>query len=219
MKLAGTRNLLLKWTIWTFTCAGMPRHLAPRDVDQVTGAVTLALYDEEKARKTISNQHRMALRTAEALRKLVLFAPDGCVIGKSEITDYAPGQVDPIVILALSARDAYLKEEKDYARLGFFKEMRALYQCAKEDTFELVKAMAAAIERQRDREQADRHHQDKINLLLEKGNKDKSGQTLRDLMDRAMEGVVQEQVENAIDRLAPIVIEDVPEGGSGVSDG
>jgi hypothetical protein len=187
------------------------RRLAPREVDPETGNVTLALYDEGKCRQTISNQHRMALRTAEALRKLVLFAPDGCVIGKSEISDFPPGKVDPIVMLVLKARDSYLKEEKEFARLGFFKEMRALYQTAQERTAELVKSMTAAMERQRDREQADRHHKEKLNYLQGKTDKDKSGTTLRALMDRALDGVVQTKIDEQLDRMVPIVIEDEPE--------
>lgn len=189
----------------------MSRRLPPREVDPTTGETTLALYDEDKARKAISNAHRMALRTAEALRKLVLFAPEGDVIGKSEVTDFAPGQVDPAVILVLKARDSYLTEEKDYARLGFFKEMRTLYQEIRTQNAELVKAMAAAIERQRDREQADRHHREKLEFLKGKSEKDKSGATLRALMDRALDGVVEAKVDEQLDRLAPIVIEDVPE--------
>lgn len=187
------------------------RRFPARDVDPETGGVTLALYDEQKARKTISNAHRMALRTAEALRRLVLFAPDNCVIGKSEIADYAPGQVDPAVVLVLKARDAFLSEEKDYARLGFFKEMRALLQEVRNQNSELVKSMTVAIEKQRDREQAERHHQDKIALLRDKGIKDKSGQTLRDLMERSMQGVIEERVDEQLDRMVPIVVEDVPE--------
>ena len=198
----------------------MGRHLALRDVNQQTGEVTLALYDEEKARKTISNAHRLALRTAEALRKLVLFDPQPIpgkvvtsahVMRKTEIGDFAEGQVDPAVIMVLKARDAFLSEEKDYARLGFFKEMRTLLQEVRAANADLVRAMTQAVERQRDREQAERHHQDKIELLKEKGNKDKSGSTLRDLMDRALEGAVEAKVEEAIDRLAPIVVEDEPE--------
>lgn len=187
------------------------RRLAPREVDPDTGQVALALYDEAKARQTISNAHRMALRTAEALRKLVLFAPEGCVIGKSEITDFPPGKVDPIVMLVLKARDSYLTEEKEFARLGFFKEMRALYQYAQERTAELVKSMTAAIERQRDREQADRHHREKLDFMKGKTDKDKSGTTLRALMDRALDGVVQTKIDEQLDRMVPIVIEDVPE--------
>lgn len=198
----------------------MGRHLALRDVNQQTGEVTLALYDEEKARKTISNAHRLALRTAEALRKLVLFEPElvegeaptsAHTVRKTEIGDFAQGQVDPAVIMVLKARDSYLSEEKDYARLGFFKEMRTLLQEVREANADLVRSMTAAVERQRDREQAERHHKDKIELLREKGNKDKGGSTLRDLMDRALEGVVDSKVEEAIDRLAPIVVEEEPE--------
>jgi hypothetical protein len=186
----------------------MPRQFAARDVNAASGAVTLALYDEEKCRKTISNQHRTALRTAEALRRLVLFAPENDVIGKSEVTDFKAGQVDPQVILALKARDAFLTEANDNVRLGYFREMRSLYQSAKEDCVELVKSMTQVLERQAERDQAERHHQDKMAILKEKGNKDHSGSTLRTLMDRAMEGQIEERVEAAIDRLAPIVIEE-----------
>jgi hypothetical protein len=189
----------------------MSRRFAPREIDPETGNVALALYDEDKARKTISNSHRMALRTAEALRKLVLFAPEGCVIGKSEITDFAQGQVDPAVILVLTARDSYLKEEQPFARLGYFKEMRALLQEVRAQNSELVKGMTVAIERQRDREQADRHHKEKLEFLKGKTDKDKSGTTLRALMDRALDGVVQNKIDEQLDRMVPIVIEDEPE--------
>ncbi len=190
----------------------MPRRFAPREIDPATGAVALALYDEEKARKAISNHHRLTVRTSEALRKLVLFAEPECIIGKSEIRDYAQGQVDPAVQLVLKARDEFLNQNnKDFVRLGFFKEMRALLQEVKIQTAVAVGSMHTAIEKQRDREQSERHHQDKLEVLREKSNKDKSGSTIRDLMDRAMDGMIEQKVDEQLDRLAPIVIEDVPE--------
>lgn len=197
----------------------MPRQFAAREVNPATGQVQLALYDAEKARKSISDQHRLALRTQAALRKLVLFQSDP-LIGKSEITDYAPGQVDPIVLLILSARDRYLAEENEFVRVQYFREVRQLYEQARKDCNELVKNMQLALERQEERAQTERHHQDKMDLLREKGQKDHSGATLRGLMDQI---VKNPDVQDAIERLQPIVIEDdhQPDGGSAseVSDG
>lgn len=187
------------------TYAVMPRQFAPRDVNPDTGAVTLALYDAEKARRAISDQHRMALRTQSALRKLVLFErAQNDVIGKSEIADYAPGQVDPAVLLILSARDRYLTEENEFVRVQYFREVRNLYESAKADCNELVKSMTLALERQEERAQAERHHKDKMELLREKGKGGRGTGTLRDLIEKA--GAQPD--EPVVDEAMPIVIDD-----------
>ena len=113
--------------------------------------------DDSKFKAAIDSQHRLAVRTAEALRKVVLI--DTKRSKKTELDDFPTGQIDPQMQLLLIARDEYLGAEDPGARLGFYKSMRDVYQALDARTMKVLEVVMK-----------ERHHRDKLELLARSAN-------------------------------------------------
>lgn len=124
------------------------------------------------AQVVIDDYDALTLRTADFIRKLVLF--DGGADPKTELAKLPKGQVDPRIQLILMARDAGLIEEEANIRLGYFKEMRSLLKDVAEENAQRVEARAKVLEANKDR---------LLKATLATGKKD--GPTLADLMATA----------------------------------
>lgn len=129
-----------------------------REVDPETGESKLSLTNPERARNEIATQTNLAIRTAEAMRKLILAGE-----GKTCAGDFSKGKVDPLIQLTLMARDEYEAAE-GRERLGYFRAMQDLFMAADAKSQASLKNMAEALERDADRRQRDRHHRDKMEL-------------------------------------------------------
>lgn len=103
----------------------------------------------ERFEQEVAAQHATAVRTAEALRKIVLFDSPDCK--RTEIADFKKGQIDPQVQLALMARDEFLAAEDGNTRLGFFKATRDLFLNVDAKTLEVLKIAMG-----------ERHHREKL---------------------------------------------------------
>jgi hypothetical protein len=115
--------------------------------------------DERRAKfeQAVTAQHTMAVRTAEALRKVVLVSTPNEVMTKLE--DFAKGQVDPQLQLVLIARDNFLEAEDSVGKLGFYKAMRDVFQHVDAKTMEVL-----------DMAMKERHHREKMAMMEKKGN-------------------------------------------------
>lgn len=116
--------------------------------------------DTEEARRqkfeqAVTAQHTMAVRTAEALRKVVLLSSVN--EAKTELADFAKGQVDPQMQLVLIARDNFLEAEDSIGKLGFYKAMRDVFQHVDAKTMQVL-----------DMAMKERHHREKLEALLRK---------------------------------------------------
>jgi hypothetical protein len=136
----------------------MPRRkFALREPDPDTGELRLSLRDPEIARKEIATQIGLTIRTAAALRRLVLSGPNKTTKMPSE------GTVDPLVQLCLMARDEF-EESEPGERSKFFKS----YQAVDAKTQTQMRMLADGLEKDADRKQRDRHHRDKLDAEREK---------------------------------------------------
>lgn len=115
--------------------------------------------DERRAKfeQAVTAQHTMAVRTAEALRKVVLFDTEGQV--RTNLSDFAKGQVDPQLQLVLMARDCFLEAEDTIGKLGFFKVTRDIFMNVDSKTMEVL-----------DMAMKERHHREKMAMMEKKGN-------------------------------------------------
>ena len=140
----------------------MPRRkFALREPDPDTGELRLSLRDPEIARKEIATQIGLTVRTAAALRKLVL-------AGANKTTKMpGEGVVDPLVQLCLMARDEFEQSEPG-ERAKFFKSMVEIYQAVDNKTQTQMRMLAYGLEKDADRKQRDRHHRDKLDAEREK---------------------------------------------------
>lgn len=112
----------------------------------------------DRYQEAVNGLHKAAIKTADELRKLVLF--DNGKIPKTELKDFPVGKCDPLVQLALEARNSYLeaKDDKDrQAALGFFKAMKDMLVTSQDNSVKVL-----------DMIQKERHHQQKIGLLERK---------------------------------------------------
>lgn len=110
-----------------------------------------------KFQQAVESQHTLAVRTAEAMRKVELVpGKDG---KKTEVTDFAKGQVDPQMQMLLIARDGYVSAEEEHAKLGYLRLMRELLVGADAKVQSVLKM---AME--------ERHHQEKLAAMREKAN-------------------------------------------------
>ena len=103
------------------------------------------------------DQHKMAIRTADALRKIVLIPTQG--EQQTELDDFKQGQVDPQIQLVLIARNEYLQCENPVARLGFYKTMKDVFQDVDNRTMRVL-----------DMAMKERHHREKLELAATKLN-------------------------------------------------
>lgn len=114
----------------------------------------------QKLEQAISNQHMLTVRTLEAMKQLVLV--DTPNARKTELADYAKGQVDPHLQLILIARDKFLEADEDpVASLGFYKAMRDEILNAEEKNMKVV-----------DMAMRQNHHREKMALLEQKMGND-----------------------------------------------
>ena len=111
----------------------------------------------------IASRHRQSLRTSEALRKVVLVDTKGG--RRTELDDFPKGQIDPQMQLLLIARNEFLAAEDPTTKLGFYKSMREVYLAMDKrimDTMQMV--------------MAERHHNDKLELLAKSANSNEPSQ-------------------------------------------
>lgn len=114
----------------------------------------------QKLEQAISNQHMLTVRTLEAMKQLVLV--DTPTARRTELADYAKGQVDPHLQLILIARDKFLQADDDpVASLGFYKAMRDEILNAEEKNMKVV-----------DMAMRQNHHREKMALLEQKMGND-----------------------------------------------
>jgi hypothetical protein len=125
--------------------------------------------NDDKAQKVIDDYDALTLRTAEFIRKLVLF--DSSSAEKTEVAEMAQGQVDARIQLILQARDEGM-EAKGMVRLGYFREMRGLLNDVSKENAERISARAAVLEANKDR---------LLKATLATGKN--SGPTITDLMN------------------------------------
>ena len=118
------------------------------------------LTDPAQVRRVIADTHSLTLRTAESLRSLVLFGPN-C----TKVESLPAGKVDPLVQLTLLARDQWAASDNENTKLGYFREMRAIYASVDDKTSAAILELSRALERQAEANQRDRHHADKMDLL------------------------------------------------------
>jgi hypothetical protein len=144
-----------------------------REIDPETGKSQLALTNPERARSEIATQTNLAIRTAEAMRKLVLVGEN-----KTQVATLPAGKVDPMIQLVLLARDEYEQSEgKD--RLGYFRAMIDLFTVADQKSTTSLKGMADALERDADRKQREKHHREKLEFEREKRDGEPSDDQLK----------------------------------------
>lgn len=104
--------------------------------------------------KAINDQHRLAIRTAKALKDLVLL--DTPHASKTELSDFKPGQVDPQVQLLLMARDMWVQSDDMKDKVACYRAMRDVFEgCDSKQTAVLELAMR------------ERHHQEAMALKRE----------------------------------------------------
>lgn len=118
--------------------------------------------DTEDARRqkfeaAVQSQHMLAVRTSEALRKVVLFDTPGQK--RTELAEFSKGEVDPQLQLVLMARDCFLEAEDTIGKLGFFKVTRDIFMNVDSKTMEVL-----------DMAMKERHHREKMAMLEKKGN-------------------------------------------------
>lgn len=153
-----------------------------REIDPETGDSQLSLTNPAMARVEIATQTGNQIRTAEAMRLLVLMGE-----GKSTLASFPKGKVDPLIQLTLMARDEYeAAEGKD--RLGYFRAMIDLYMTTDQKCQLGLKGMAEALERDADRKQRDKHHREKLEFEREKRDGEPSDDALRVVAGRARAG-------------------------------
>ena len=104
---------------------------------------------EDQFLKALDEQHNLAVRTADALRKVVLSGAE-----RTRCEKYSAGRVDPYMQLLLMACQEYEGAEDANSKLGFFREMRSMYAAA--DT-KVQAALEMAMK--------ERHHRDKMMVL------------------------------------------------------
>jgi hypothetical protein len=104
---------------------------------------------DDKAQKVIDDYDALTLRTADFIRKLVLFTTPTQM--KTELAEMAQGQVDPRIQLILMARDEGLQAEESNVRLGYFKEMRGLLKDVADENAKRIDARSGILEANKDR--------------------------------------------------------------------
>jgi len=107
---------------------------------------------EDGLQKEINTQHRLALKTANAIRKVVLIPT--AQEQQTELDDFHAGQIDPQMQLLLIARNEFVSAEDPTAKLGFYKAMRDVFQSMDTRTKEIMELAMR-----------ERHHKDKLELL------------------------------------------------------
>lgn len=118
--------------------------------------------EDERRRKfeqVVEGEHMLAARTADAFKKMVLLDSDKA--RKTELSDFAKGEVDPQIQLILIARDEFLAAEDGVGKLGFFRSMRDVLLTAREAN---LKWLTLAMQ--------ERHHREKMALLEQKMGND-----------------------------------------------
>lgn len=110
----------------------------------------------------VSAQHGCAVKTADAIRRLVLFDyGDQKATELADIVKGAKGKIDPLLQLVLLARNDYRDAEDGQVRLGFFKAMKDLLVTADDKTMRIL-----------DMIMKERHHMQKLAVLDRKVNGD-----------------------------------------------
>jgi hypothetical protein len=118
-------------------------------------ATTTEQARRQKFEDGVSSQQMLALRTAEALRKVVLL--DNGSEKKTELAEFTKGQVDPQLQLVLIARDHFLEADDSVGKLGFFKAMRDVYLNVDQKTMAFL-----------DMVMRERHHREKLEAFERK---------------------------------------------------
>lgn len=124
--------------------------MTPIVVDQVKA-------ERDRFEVAIDSRYRSSMKTAEALRKVVLIAT--AKERQTELEDFAKGQVDPQMQLLLIARNEFLNAEDPTTKLGFYKSMRDVYGAMSKCTMDVME-MAMK----------ERHHRDRLELLAKAAN-------------------------------------------------
>ena len=107
---------------------------------------------QERFLKAIDSQHLLAIRTAEAMRKMVLTGPE-----KTELSSFPAGQVDPQIQLVLIARDLMNDADDMNAKLAAFRSMRDVFLSVDSKVHEVLK-MAMQ----------EKHHQENLQVQRER---------------------------------------------------
>ena len=111
----------------------------------------------QKFEQAVTAQHTMAVRTAEALRKVVLLPTPHEAM--TALADFKKGEVDPQMQLVLIARDHFLESEDSVGKLGFYKAMRDVFLNVDQKTMQVL-----------DMAMKERHHREKMAMIEKKGN-------------------------------------------------
>lgn len=124
------------------------------------------LTDPDRVRQAISEAHELTMRTARELKTLVLVGPD-C----TQVEKLSPGKADPLLQLTLLARDQWMQAQDENIKLGYFREMRAIFTNVDEKTAAAITELSRNLEKQAEMSQRDRHHGEKLELMrLKAGN-------------------------------------------------
>ena len=145
-----------------------------RDVAKDNAIIKSTEHDRRrKFEQAVENQHMLAVRTAEEMKKLVLVGTKGSRM--TELDDFAKGQVDPQLQLVLIARDNFLAAEDPTSKLGFYKAMRDVFLNVDTKTMQVLEIAMK-----------ERHHREKLEALERKAG---MAEPSDDEVDAALEGI------------------------------
>lgn len=133
---------------------------------------------EDRFLKEIDQQHKLAIKTAEKLRKLLLMDTDHN--RKTELKDFAKGDADPSLQILLMARDQLLEAEDANSKAVFMRLIR--------DVFE---ATDTKVMRVLDMAMKERHHQEALKLKREQIEASSRSKAEKDL-DAELEELARE---------------------------
>lgn len=133
---------------------------------------------EDRFLKEIDQQHKLAIRTAEKLRKLLLMDTDSD--RKTELKDFGKGTADPSLQILLMARDQLLEAEDANSKAVFMRLIR--------DVFE---ACDSKVMRVLDMAMKERHHQEVLKLKREMAEAASRSKAEKDL-DAELEALAAE---------------------------
>lgn len=128
------------------------------------GKAAIIARDTEEARRqkfeaAVQSQHNCAVRTAEAIRKVVLLPSPSEAM--TLLSDFSKGEVDPQLQLVLIARDHFLEAEDSIGKLGFYKAMRDVFLSVDEKNMKVL-----------DMAMRERHHREKLEAMVKKNGGD-----------------------------------------------
>ena len=133
---------------------------------------------EDRFLKEIDQQHKLAIRTAEKLRKLLLMDTDSD--RKTELKDFGKGTADPSLQILLMARDQLLEAEDANSKAVFMRLIRDVHE-----------ACDSKVMRVLDMAMKERHHQEVLKLKREMAEAASRSKAEKDL-DAELEALAAE---------------------------